>query len=63
MVKETEFKTREIGASVTINIGKPTKDGMRNVSGEYTVKHFDGESNEEFEKRYNYYKQIVEREL
>jgi len=49
--------------SIAVNVGKPTKDGERNVSVEFTVKMFEGESIEEYEQRYSYFKTKALREL
>lgn len=57
-----EIKTNTEG-SVTVSVGKPDKNGRRGTSVEWTVKKFEGESDETFEKRYVYFKEAALREL
>jgi hypothetical protein len=58
--KETKSNTE---FSITVDIGKPDKEGRRHTSVEWTVKKFEGESIDDFEKRYNYAKTKAMREL
>lgn len=61
-MENREAKTTSVG-SVTVSYGKPDKEGNRGVSAEFTVKSIEGESTEEFEKRYDYFKQKAFSEL
>ena len=61
-MEHREVKTNTEG-SITVSLGKPNKDGDRGASVEWTVKKFEGETDEVYEKRYNYFKDKALREL
>ena len=55
-MKETELiKSRDTAGSITVNIGKPDKNGRRHSSVEFTVKRYVEESDDDYEIRFKYF--------
>ena len=62
-MEEKINKDKFTDGSITVSIGKPDKYGKRGVSVEFTVKRFTDESEEDYNKKYNFYKQKALSEL
>ena len=50
-------------AKITVSVGKPDKQGKRNVGVEYTVSMKPNDTEQDYEKRFEWVKTLAMREL